>query len=542
VSQPVPAAPAEEQRVGAAAPRSSARNAALVGTGILLSRLTGLLRNALQARYLGAGVAADALVAATKIPNILQNLFGEGALSASFIPVYSRLRARGDDEAASRVAASVATLLALAVTVLVAFGVLAAPLLVRALEWGFTGERYELAVHLTRIIFPGTGLLVLAAWTLGVLNSHRRFLLPYAAPVAMNAVLVGALLWFGPRESVNGLVERLAWATVAGALLQLLVQLPSALRLVGSFRAGLGAGDPDVALVRRNFLPALVSRGVLQISSYIDMGIATLLPHGMVAIQFFASTIYMLPVSLFGMSIAASELPELSDDAGDGEEALRRVRARLETALQRVAFFIIPSAVAFVTLGDVIIGLLLRGGRFQANETLLTWGMLGGSAVGLLAATMGRLYSSTFFAFHDTRTPQRFAILRVALGSVLGAFAALALPQMLGIRREWGGVGLALAGSMAGWVEYAGLRSRLHGRIGRARLPRGRLPRLLVAAVASAAVAVAVKLVTLDLSRFVSGPLVLASYGIFYGASTYALGVPEAVGTVARVTGLVRRR
>ena len=255
-----------------------------------------------------------------------------------------------------------------------------------------------------------------------------------------------------------------------------------------------------------------------------------------------ADEIALTAATSYGMSIAASELPELSDAAGDSAEASARVRARLETALQRVAFFIVPSAVGFLALGDVIIGLLLRGGRFQAAETVLTWGMLAGSAVGLLAATMGRLYSSTFFAFHDTRTPQRFAIVRVALGSALGAFGALVVPRLLGVGREWGGVGLALAGSVAGWVEYSGLRRRLNARVGHTGIPRGRLWRLLVAALSAALVALAIKLSLPPMSRFLSGPLVLAVYGAFYGVAAFALRIPEAEGIVARLARVVRRR
>jgi putative peptidoglycan lipid II flippase len=498
----------------------------------------------LQARFLGAGVAADAFVAATKIPNILQNLFGEGALSASFIPVYSRLRARGDVVAAERLASAVAGLLAVVVTIAVAVGVLAAPLLVRALEWGFTGERYDMAVYLTRIMFPGTGVLVLSAWALGVLNSHRRFLLPYAAPVLWNLAIITALVWFGPRpqSTPNTLVEKLAWATVIGSVLQLLVQLPLALRLAGGLRASLGRGNPDVQLVRRTFAPALISRGVLQISGYIDMGLATLLPHGLVAIQLYASTIYMLPVSLFGMSIAASELPELADDAGESAEAAARIRARLALALERVAFLIVPSAVALIALGDVIIGILLRGGRFGHTETNLTWAMLAGSAIGLLAATMGRLYSSTFFAFHDTTTPQRFAIVRVVIGAALGAFLGLLAPRWLGIDRSWGGAGLSLGGAIAGWVEFTLLRRHMDRRVGRTGVPKGRLPRLALAAVGAAIVAVAAKLYLPDLGRHLGGAIVLMVFTLFYGAAAFSLRVPQAESLIARAVRLVRRR
>jgi putative peptidoglycan lipid II flippase len=297
-----------------------------------------------------------------------------------------------------------------------------------------------------------------------------------------------------------------------------------------------------VQLVRRTFAPALISRGVLQISAYIDMGLATLLPHGLVAIQLYASTIYMLPVSLFGMSIAASELPELSDAAGESADAAERVRARLALALERVAFFIVPSAVALVSLGDVIIGILLRGGRFGHTETMITWAMLAGSAIGLLAATMGRLYSSTFFAFHDTTTPQRFAIVRVVVGAALGAFLGLLAPRLVGIERVWGGAGLSLGGAIAGWIEFTLLRRHMDRRVGRTGVPKGRLPRLALAAVGAAIVAIAARLYLPDLGRHVGGAIILLVFSLFYGAAAFALGIPQAESVLAKAARVVRRR
>lgn len=514
---------------------SSGRNAAMVGAGIFLSRIFGLLRTALMARYLGDTIAGDAVAAATKMPNLLQNLLGEGALSASFIPVYSRLVSRGEHEAARRVAGAVVAMLALVTSLVVVVGIIAAPVLTSVLNPAFTGERRELTILLARIIFPGTGVLVLSAWALGVLNSHRRFLLPYAAPVASNLAIIGALLWYGPRLELGPLAVRLAWASVVGALLQLFVQLPMVLRLLGGVRLGVGRGDPDVATVRRNLVPAITSRGALQISGYIDVVIAGYLGVGMVSIQMFASTLYMLPVSLFGMSIAASELPELSQHAGDSAEAATVVRARLSLALSRVAFFIVPSAVAFLALGDVIIGLVLRGREFGADAAMFAWGMLAGSAVGLLAATMGRLYSSTFFAFHDTRTPRRYAILRIAFGASLGALGALLLPRAMGVDLRWGGLALTLAGSLAGWLEYLLLRRTLGHRIGPTGLPHGRVLRLAAAALFATLVAFALKLSLLEVSRYVSAPIVLTAFAAAYGAAAYALAIPEAIGLVTRV-------
>ncbi|HYN41362.1 MAG TPA: lipid II flippase MurJ, partial [Thermoanaerobaculia bacterium] len=215
--------------------RSSAANALLVGAGVLLSRLAGFVRERIFAHYLGSSMAADALRAALRAPNVLQNLFGEGSLSASLIPVYSRLLAEGKEEEARRTARTVGTILALLAVLLSALGVLAAPLLVDVFTPGFSGERRDLTVRLVRILFPGTGLLVLSAFCLGILNSHRRFFLPYAAPVLWNGAIIAALVLAGAKTGVgaDGVAVWAAWGAVAGSLLQVAVQLPQVSRLVG---------------------------------------------------------------------------------------------------------------------------------------------------------------------------------------------------------------------------------------------------------------------------------------------------------------------
>src|ERR687898_1894154 len=175
--------------------------AVLVAAGILLSRILGLVRNRVFAHYFGTSAAADAFNAAFKLPNFLQNLFGEGVLSASFIPVYVRLLQKDRDEA-RRVAVAVGAILALAVSVVVLFGVLLAPVLVSIFTPGFSGEKREATIRLARIFFPGAGLLVLSAWCLGVLNSHGRFFLSYSAPVLWNMSIIGTLLGYG--DSAGG--------------------------------------------------------------------------------------------------------------------------------------------------------------------------------------------------------------------------------------------------------------------------------------------------------------------------------------------------
>ena len=516
-------------------PRSSGGAAALVALGILGSRLLGLVRQSLMARYLGASSAADAFIAAFKIPNLLQNLFGEGALSASFIPVYANLLARGEEEEAGRVAGAVAAILGLLSAALVLIGMLATPYLIPLIAPGFTGERRELTVTLTRLLFPGAGLFVLSAWCLGILNSHRRFFLAYAAPVLWNVAMIAALLYYGRRQGSTDLATTLAWASVVGAALQFAVQLPTVLRLVPRLRPSLGRGLASVRRVIANFAPVFVSRGVVQISAYIDQLLASLLPAGMVALLGYAVTIYTLPVSLFGMAISAAELPEMSRVIGTSDEAAAFIRVRLDAGLRRIAYFVVPSATAFLVLGDVITRALFESGRFTATETRYTWAILGGAALGLLASTLGRLYSSTYYALHDTRTPLRFAVVHVGLATVLGYLCAIPLPRALGIDPRWGAAGLTVSAGMAAWVELLLLRSRLHPRIGRTGLPLSFVASLWGIAVVSAAVAFAIKIAIAGAHRFLYAAVVLGAFGLLYVGLTWVAGVPESRALVRRV-------
>jgi putative peptidoglycan lipid II flippase len=520
----------DDQRRGPSAPTrsTSGAHAALVAAGILLSRIAGLVRQRVFAHYFGQSLAGDAFNAAFRIPNFLQNLFGEGVLSASFIPVYSRLMARGDEAGARHVAGVVGTLLALATSVLVLAGMLATPYLVDFLAPGFEGERRRLTIEMVRIVFPGTGLLVLSAWCLGILNSHRRFFLSYTAPVVWSLVMILAMLWFGSSRPLESLAVTLAWASVAGSLLQLLVQVPAVLRLARGVRPSLDLGSEGARTVVRTFGPVFVGRGVVQISGYVDSMLASLLPIGAVTALANAQTLYLLPVSLFGMAVSAAELPAMASEVGSDDEVARALRARLDAGLARVAFFIVPSAVAFVALGDVIAAALFQTGRFTADDAVWVWGILAGASVGLLTSTLGRLYASAFYAMHDTTTPLRFATTRVLVGTTLGYFASLHLPTAVGVDPKWGVAFLTAASGMAGWIEYALLRRRLHARIGRTGIERSRLATLWASAAAGAAAGLA--------ARYAAGPLhpiplavaVLAPYGTVYLAATWAARIPEA--------------
>lgn len=516
-----------------------ARSAAfLVGAGIFLSRIAGLVRQKVFAHYFGTELAADAFNAAFRIPNLLQNLFGEGVLSASFIPEYAGLVARDRKDDAGKLAGAVISALAVVAAVLVLLGVLLAPALVALIAPGFSGEKRELTVQLTRILFPGAGLLVFSAWCLGILNSHRKFFVSYTAPVVWNFALVATLVWFGGGTSLPRLAELLAWGSVAGSALQFGVQLPLVLRLVRNLRPNLDFGSESSRNVFRNFVPAFFGRGVVQISAFIDSFIASWLPTGAVATLAYAQVLYTLPVSLFGMAVSAAELPVMSSATGTAEEVGSYLRGRLDGGLQRIAYFIVPSVIAFLALGDVVAGALYESGRFTRSDSVWIWQILAGSTIGLLASTWGRLYSSTFYALRDTRTPLRYAAVRVALNSTLGYVAALHLPGWLGVDPRLGVAGLTAASGLSGWVEFYLLRREMTKRIGPTSISGSYAIRLWLAALASAGIAWGIKLGLAGPHTVWIALAILGAYGTSYLLITSILGVPEAVA----LTDRIRRR
>lgn len=507
----------------------------LVGAGIFLSRIAGLVRNKVFAYYFGSSLAADALNAAIRIPNLLQNLFGEGVLSASFIPEYAGLLAQEKKQESDRLAGVVAAALALTSAIVVLAGVLAAPALVSLIAGGFTGERRELTVRLTRILFPGAGLLVLSAWCLGILNSHRKFFVSYTAPVIWNLAMIGALVGFGSGRSQVRLAEIVAWASVVGSALQFVVQLPLVLRLASGVRLSLDLRMESAHRVFRNFVPAFISRGVVQISAYIDAFIASWLPTGAVAVFAYAQVLYTLPVSLFGMAVSAAELPVMASATGTAEEIAAYLRGRLDGGLERIAFFIVPSAVAFLAFGDVISAVLFESGRFTRSDSIWVWQILAGSTIGLLASTWGRLYSSTFYALRDTRTPLRYAIVRVVLTTILGLIAALRLPGWLGLDPRIGVAGLTASAGIAGWVEFYLLRREISRRIGKTGMTASLTVRLWLAAFLAAGIGWGVKLSISTSHTVLSGLVILAVYGVSFLLIATLMRIPEASALTQRL-------
>jgi putative peptidoglycan lipid II flippase len=338
------------------------------------------------------------------------------------------------------------------------------------------------------------------------------------------------------------LAEILAWAMVAGSAVQFLVQVPPVLRAAPGIRLSLDTTSRHVRTVARSFLPVLVARGVVQISAYIDSAIASLVGVGAVSIFAYAQAIYLIPGRIFGTAISAAELPAMASLDHADPALHEQLCRRLSAGLGRIAYFIIPSVAAFLTLGDVIASAVFRYGRFSHADALWVWGTLAGSTVGLLASTMGRLYASAFYALKDTRTPLRFALIRVTLTLVLGYVFARHVPRLLGIDPHWGTAGLTASAGIAGWLEFMLLRHALNSKIGPTGISASRLARLWAAAIVAAAVGWGVKMLLLGAPNLLLGIATCGAFGVVYLLVTTMLGEGEGRRIMSRVTRRVASR
>ncbi len=507
-----------------------ARGALWVAAGIFLSRISGLVRDRVFAHYFGTSLYADAWRAALRLPNVLQNLLGEGTLSASFIPIYAECLEEGREEDAGRFAGAVLGILFLVVGLLVLLGWVLAPWVVALIFSAWEPEKQAITVELVRILFFMTGLLVLSAWALGVLNSHRKFFVSYVAPVFWNLAMIAAMVVGGLRLGLGerDLVVMLAWGAVVGGALQLAVQLPWVFSSLRGFRLSASRRVEGVDEAIRNFTPVLAARGVINLSGYIDMFLAAWLAGGALALLGYAQTLYMLPISLFGMSVAAAELPELSRDR---TRALEAMGGLVDRALSRVSYWVLPTAVGYVLFGDHLVAAIYQTGAFGSEQVVGTYAVLAAYSLGLMASSRSRVLSSAFYALHDTRTPARVAYLRVGVSALLGA--ALMFPlDLLGMGEvRFGAAGLALGASVAAWMEFALLRKHLGAALGAFPAAGRRGWLRFGSAVVASAVAGGIELALPEMGPIREGAAILGPFALVYLGVSRVLGVgPGAAG------------
>lgn len=539
-----------------------------MAAGILASRILGFVRDAMLARYFGASPQLDVFRQAMRSGNLIQNLLGEQTLSAAFIPQYSRMLEEGREEEAGRFAGAILGFLMVVAGLLALAGIFLAEPIVAVFNAGYLQDaarvaadpeavdRFPLAVKLVRLLFPMAGLLVLSAWSVAVLNSHRRFFIAYFAPVVWNVAIIsslwlaGSLLVAGDGGGVVAAItlERLLLAGAVGALvgggLQFVVQLPSVVRVMRGFRLSLSTRVAGVKRALAAFWPMLAGRGAVQLSGHLDGFIASFLAAGAQGVLGFALTLYLLPLSLFGLSVAAAELPELSRrEAAAGDEVAHRITA----TVRRSAFFVIPTALGYLCFGLLIVEAIYGWGRFGRSDSWLTYLVLATYSVGLPASGITRQLNTVFYASGQTKVPARVGVERVLISAAIGATLALlldrhevgALVPHADKQLFLGAVGLAGGASVGAWYELARIHHRLAASPSPVPLPARALGGMALGAVGATLPAAAAWRAAAAWPARGVAPLVVGVYAVCYLGLTTWLGVSE---LGAWAGGLRRRR
>ncbi len=417
------------------------RAAGVVGFWTLLSRVLGFLRDMVIARYMGAGLPADAFFVAFRIPNLLRRLFAEGALSAAFIPTYvETLQHQGRSEALrlARLTFTIAALILLIVTLL---GIWGGPWIVRVIAPGFSHnvEKFELTVRLTRIMFPYIFFISLVALASGVLNSMNHFAAPAAAPTLLNLCMIGAVLYAGAFMAPPWYA--LALAVTAAGVLQFILQIPFLRQQGLRFRPLFEFRDPVLARIGRLFVPAALGGAVYQINVMIGTILASLLQPGGVSWLYYADRLVELPLGIFAIALGTAVLPSMSRQAGNGD--LEGLTHSVAYSLRLIAFFTIPASVGLIILREPVVATLFQRGKFTVLDTHQTAYALLWYTVGLWAFSGLKVVTQGFFSLKDTATPVKVSVAAVLVN--LGAGVALMGPMEQG--------GLALATSLAAAVN-----------------------------------------------------------------------------------------
>lgn len=434
--------------------QSVSQAAGTVGFFTFLSRILGLVRDIVVARFFGAGMAADAFFVAFRIPNLLRRLFAEGSLTIAFIPVFTEYLTQKSREDAFQLARAALTLLSIALAMVTLLGVLLSPWIVRIQAFGFggSGVKYELTVLLTRITFPYIFLISLVAFFMGILNSLRHFAAPAAAPIFLNVGIIASTLWISPHFSQP--VTGVAIGVLIGGILQLALQIPWVLNKGVSLVPYWKPDHPAVKRIGLLMLPAIFGSAIYQLNQFTGTLLASFLPEGSVSWLYYADRLVAFPLGVFAIAISTAALPSLSKQVASKE--LDEFRDTLGHALRLVFFITIPSMAGLIALGKPIIQLFFERGAFSSFSTTMTAIALFYYTVGLWAFSGIRVMVSAFYALQDTKTPVKVA-----------AIAMLAhLMFSLGLMGPLKHGGLALALSLASALHFCLLVFLLQRRLG----------------------------------------------------------------------------
>ncbi len=460
------------------------RSVAGVSVSTLASRILGYLRDMLIANFFGAGLVADAFFVAYRIPNLLRRLLGEGALSASFIPVFTEYLTTKPKEEAQRLARISGLLLLTILSILTILGIIFSPIIVRVIAPGFIKdpEKLSLTITLTRILFPFMMAIGMAALALGILNSLHRFIIPALAPCLLSISEISFILFICPlmERPIIGLVL----GVLVGGFAQFFFQVPSLVRRGFVIPAGKSSSNPRLKLmdypqnllkklsvlwkrwisilnhpgVKRIgllMLPATLGLSVSQVNTFVDTICATMLREGSVTALYYANRLMQLPLALFGTAIATVALPMMSRSVAATN--MEELKDTLSLSLRMIMFTIIPASLGLIILGNPIISLLFERGRFTSQATQATsWALLFYST-GIVAYAGVKVVASAFYSMQDTRTPVKIASIAMVANIVLN----LILMRILDVG------GLAFATAIASFINLLILLFYLKKKIGR---------------------------------------------------------------------------
>lgn len=527
------------------------RSAGIVSVAVLMSRITGLLREGIMARLFGASLVWDAFNLGFRIPNLTRDLFAEGALSSAFVPTFTEYLSTRSKEEAARLANLVATALIIVVGGVCLAGVVFAPALVWMLAPGYAQVpgKFELAVRMTRIMFPFLLLVALAAQAMGILNACNQFFVPALASTFFNigSVCFGLAAGFllGPYIGLTP-IEGMAIGVVLGGALQLAVQAPSLLRSGFSFRLLVDWKHPGMVHILQLMGPAILGNAATQINVMVNTNFASQLSDavrgydGPVSWLGYAFRFMQLPLGIFGVAIASATLPAVSRSAAAGNiEEFRRTLAR---SLGMVFLLTIPSSIGLAVLGKSIVGAIYQGGKFQVYDTQQTALALSCYAVGLAGYSALKVLSPSFYALGDARTPVMVSLLSIGI-NVAAAYGLIHFTSL-------GHAGLALSTSavaLFGFVlQFWLLRNRLGGIHGRAMLDT--VLRILASSLAMGlAVWLSSRLMTARFGDSQLGHLMNLAVSlplglIVYYAASRALRIPDLDASLQAIAGPIVRK
>jgi putative peptidoglycan lipid II flippase len=427
-------------------PNTLTHSAWSVSVAIMISRVLGLVREIVLARYFGAGMFTDAFYIAYRIPNLLRDLFAEGALSAAFIPIFvRRLTLDGKEQAwllANRLISTLLVLLGI-VTLAIFFG---ARGFVYLLAAGYTAipEKFELTVQMTQIMSPFLLWISLASVGMGMLNAFGRFFVPALASSAFNICCILAGIFLSPFMSYFGVdpIVSMAIGALVGGASQFLVMIPSAYVLGFRFRLAFNFSDPELRRIGRLMFPAIVGLSATQINIMVDNQIASMYGNGPVSWLSYGFRLMQLPIGVFGIAIATATLATVSHHAA--QNALNKVGQTLNSSLKLAACLTFPSTIGLILFRQEIVQLLFQGGSFLPADTLNTSNVVLCYALGLFSYSAVKILVPTLYALRDTRSPLRFSMLTVA-SKILLNFILI---------KHLGFLGLALATTIASWINY----------------------------------------------------------------------------------------